>query len=775
MNKIIHIFSLGLISVSMLMNTSCGKSIPAEQTIDIVPQPAAVTASEGTFTLKASTPVVLTFGDERMTWAANFWSDVMNDVFGRDAEVVNAVKPLKHAINVIQDESLADEEYRLNVDASGIEIAAKEPAGVFYALQTLRQMLPVAAFTEQGARVEIPACQISDKPYFAYRGFMFDMGRHIFTVDEVKDMLDILAMHKINKFHWHLTEDQGWRIEIKKYPRLTEVGSIRKSSPTGRNKGQDGKPYGGFFTQDEVRDVVKYATERFITVIPEIEIPGHSVAALAAYPELGCTGEQYEVATWWGVDERVICPGKESSFTFWEDVLTEVMELFPSEYIHIGGDECPKTFWKKCPACQKRIREEGLKNEAELQAYVTKRIEKFLNDHGRKIIGWDEILEGGLAPGATVMSWRGEGGGIAAARLHHDVIMTPNTYHYFDYYQAKDTAAEPLAIGGYLPIERVYSYEPMPRSLSPDEQRYIVGVQANLWTEYIPDMAQVQYMVLPRMAALAETQWCAPQKKVYEQFLRRTARLCRIYDVKGWNYATHIFDVELDIHPDTADGTIAVTASTIDDAPVHYTLDGSQPTAASPVIEDTIAISSDAVLRTVALRENGAVSRTTTDAIHFSKATAKPVKLLQASHPSYTFDGASPLADGLTGDRNYKTGRWIGFCGTDLETVIDLGAPTEISSAGFRTCVEKGDWIFDSRGATVLVSDDGTQFREVAAETSPAMKSNDGNGVYTHTLKFDPVTCRYVKVLVLSEHSIPEWHGAKGYPGFLFVDEITLD
>ena len=277
------------------------------------------------------------------------------------------------------------------------------------------------------------------------------------------------------------------------------------------------------------------------------------------------------------------------------------------------------------------------------------------------------------------------------------------------------------------------------------------------------------------MAALAETQWCAPEKKVYEQFLRRTARLCRIYDVKGWNYATHIFDVELDIHPDTADGTIAVTASTIDDAPVHYTLDGSQPTADSPVIEDTIAISSDAVLRTVALRENGAVSRTTTDAIHFSKATAKPVKLLQASHPSYTFDGASTLADGLTGDRNYKTGRWIGFCGTDLEAVIDLGAPTEISSAGFRTCVEKGDWIFDSRGATVLVSDDGTQFREVAAETSPAMKSNDGNGVYTHTLKFDPVTCRYVKVLVLSEHSIPEWHGAKGYPGFLFVDEITLD
>ena len=539
MNKILNIFSLGLISVAVFMNASCGKSIPAEQTIDIVPQPAAVTASEGTFTLKASTPVVLTFGDERMTWAANFWSDVMNDVFGRDAEVVNAVKPLKHAINVIQDESLADEEYRLDVDASGIEIAAKEPAGVFYALQTLRQMLPVAAFTEQGARVEIPACQISDKPYFAYRGFMFDMGRHIFTVDEVKDMLDILAMHKINKFHWHLTEDQGWRIEIKKYPRLTEVGSIRKSSPTGRNKGQDGKPYGGFFTQDEVRDVVKSATERFITVIPEIEIPGHSVAALAAYPELGCTGEQYEVATWWGVDERVICPGKESSFTFWEDVLTEVMELFPSEYIHIGGDECPKTFWKKCPACQKRIREEGLKNEAELQAYVTKRIEKFLNDHGRKIIGWDEILEGGVTKSATVMAWRGPGYGIEAARLGNHVIMSPNSNCYLDYYQTRDVDNEPLAIGGYLPLETSYALDPY-NQLNDEQRKYILGVQGNLWTEYIDNYPYAQYMALPRLSAIAEVGW-SYDRKDYASFMQRMRHLTQLFDYYGYNYCKHEF------------------------------------------------------------------------------------------------------------------------------------------------------------------------------------------------------------------------------------------
>lgn len=763
-------------AAAMTAAVSCSRT--AEADYDIVPAPLEVTAAEGEpFLLKNGTAIIYPAGDEDMRRNAGFLAEYIGEQTGlklTPAEGSAEGPAVTLALGPVTDNP---EGYRMEVAADGVTITAPTPAGIFYGIQTMRKAVGVTK-----GQCRMAPVTVTDSPRFAYRGMHLDVSRHFFTVEEVKTYIDMLALHNINRFHWHLTDDQGWRIEIRKYPRLTEVGSQRKQTVIGRNSGEyDGKPYGGFYTQDEARDIVAYAAERYITVIPEIDMPGHMQAALAAYPDLGCTGGPYDVWMQWGISDDVLCAGNDATITFIKDVLAEIIDIFPSEYIHVGGDECPKVRWESCPKCQARIAQLGLKSdethtkEQRLQSYVISQAAEFLAANGRRMIGWDEILEGGLAPGATVMSWRGEGGGIAAARLHHDVIMTPNTYHYFDYYQAKDTAAEPLAIGGYLPIERVYSYEPMPRSLSPDEQRYIVGVQANLWTEYIPDMAQVQYMVLPRMAALAETQWCAPQKKVYEQFLRRTARLCRIYDVKGWNYATHIFDVELDIRPDTADGTIAVTASTIDDAPVHYTLDGSQPTADSPVIEGTIAISSDAVLRTVALRENGAVSRTTTDAIHFSKATAKPVKLLQASHPSYTFDGASTLADGLTGDRNYKTGRWIGFCGTDLEAVIDLGAPTEISSAGFRTCVEKGDWIFDSRGATVLVSDDGTQFREVAAETSPAMKSNDGNGVYTHTLKFDPVTCRYVKVLVLSEHSIPEWHGAKGYPGFLFVDEITID
>lgn len=521
----------------VLVVVSCGKVSPTDGRIDVIPLPNQITMCEGHFTLKSSTPIVQTFEADGMAYALAFWNDVMMDVLGSELAINSSAEAIRGAINILQDTSLEKEQYRLSVSDGSIEIAASTANGVFYAFQTLRQMLPIASFHEAVARIEIPACEINDKPHFEYRGFMFDMGRHIFTVDEVKDMLDILAMHKINKFHWHLTEDQGWRIEIKKYPKLTEIGSIRKSSPVGRNKGQDGKPYGGFFTQEQVREVVKYATERFITVIPEIEIPGHSVAALASYPELGCTGEQYEVATWWGVDERVICPGKEHTFTFLENVLSEVIELFPSEYIHIGGDECPKTFWKKCPACQARMRREGLKSEEELQAYVTKRVEKFLNEHGRKIIGWDEILQGGVTKSATVMAWRGPQYGIEAAKLGNQVIMSPNSNCYLDYYQSRDKENEPLAIGGFLPLEQCYALDPY-KELNAEEQKFVLGVQGNLWTEYISKYDYAQYMTLPRLSAIAEVGWSYKNKN-YESYMERLPHLADLYDVYGYNYAKH--------------------------------------------------------------------------------------------------------------------------------------------------------------------------------------------------------------------------------------------
>ena len=446
----------------------------------------------------------------------------------------------------------------------------------------------------------------------------------------------------------------------------------------------------------------------------------------------------------------------------------------------MGGDECPKVKWSTCPKCQARIKALGLKSdnkhtkEERLQSYVIHEAEEFLNSKGRKMIGWDETLEGGLAPNATVMSWRGEAGGIEAAKQHHDVVMTPNTYLYFDYYQSKDTETEPMAIGGYLPIERVYSYEPMPKSLSPEEQKYIVGVQANLWTEYIPDFKQVQYMVLPRMAALSESQWCAPEKKNYEAFLQRVSRLVNIYAKNGWNYATHIFDVMLDLKPNTETGTLDAVARTIDNAPIYYTLDGSEPTTASEKYTDVIKIDKPCTLRTVAIRPSGS-SKITKDEISFSKSSMKPITMLQPINKQYEFSGATVLVDGMTGNMNYKTGRWIAFYTNDLEAVIDLKEATEISSMTLHTCVEKGDWIFDTRGITVSVSDDNQTFKEVASEAYPAMKESDPNQIYTHELKFDPVKTRYVKVKALSEQKIPSWHGGKGNPGFLFVDEIILN
>lgn len=424
------------------------------------------------------------------------------------------------------------EAYSLEVKQGQVVITAPTEAGVFYGIQTLRKSIGIA----EGGSIELPAVSITDEPRFGYRGMMLDVSRHFFSVDDVKCYIDMLALHNINRLHWHLSDDQGWRIEIKKYPKLTEIASQRKETVIGRNSGKyDGQPYGGFYTQQQAKEIIAYAAERYITVIPEIDLPGHMQAALTAYPELGCTGGPYEVWTQWGVSDNVLCAGNDKTIEFVKDVLAEIVEIFPSEYIHVGGDECPKTVWAKCPKCQARIKALGLKSDSKhtkeerLQSFVIHEAEAFLATKGRKMIGWDETLEGGLAPGATVMSWRGEGGGIEAAKQGHDVVMTPNTYLYFDYYQSKDTDTEPLAIGGYLPMERVYSYEPMPKALSPEEQKYIIGVQANLWTEYIPDLKQIQYMVLPRMAALCEVQWSQPNKKDYESFLKRVSRLVDIY------------------------------------------------------------------------------------------------------------------------------------------------------------------------------------------------------------------------------------------------------
>lgn len=765
-------------SLAGLLMTACSNQPTTVANYEVVPMPLEInTTQQASFLLKSGETVYYPAGNEKMQRNAEFLASYVKAQTGIELQV-QAGEGGKGGI-VLQLGLANDnpEAYQLKVDASQVVISSSSEAGVFYGIQTLRKAVDVA----EGSNVELPAVEINDQPRFGYRGMMLDVGRHFFSMDEIKTYIDMMALHNINRFHWHLSEDQGWRIEIKKYPKLTEIGSMRKETVIGHNSGKyDGKPYGGFYTQEQAKEIVAYAAERYITVIPEIDLPGHMQAALAAYPELGCTGGPYEVWTQWGVSDNVLCAGNDQTIQFIKDVLAEIVEIFPSEYIHVGGDECPKVKWSTCPKCQARIKALGLKSdnkhtkEERLQSYVIHEAEEFLNSKGRKMIGWDETLEGGLAPNATVMSWRGEAGGIEAAKQHHDVVMTPNTYLYFDYYQSKDTETEPMAIGGYLPIERVYSYEPMPKSLSPEEQKYIVGVQANLWTEYIPDFKQVQYMVLPRMAALSESQWCAPEKKNYEAFLQRVSRLVNIYAKNGWNYATHIFDVMLDLKPNTETGTLDAVARTIDNAPIYYTLDGSEPTTASEKYTDVIKIDKPCTLRTVAIRPSGS-SKITKDEISFSKSSMKPITMLQPINKQYEFSGATVLVDGMTGNMNYKTGRWIAFYTNDLEAVIDLKEATEISSMTLHTCVEKGDWIFDTRGITVSVSDDNQTFKEVASEAYPAMKESDPNQIYTHELKFDPVKTRYVKVKALSEQKIPSWHGGKGKPGFLFVDEIILN
>lgn len=765
-------------SLAGLLMTACSNQPTTVANYEVVPMPLEInTTQQASFLLKSGVTVYYPAGNEKMQRNAEFLASYVKAQTGIELQV-QAGEGGKGGI-VLQLGLANDnpEAYQLKVDANQVVISSPSEAGVFYGIQTLRKAVDVA----EGSNVELPAVEINDQPRFGYRGMMLDVGRHFFSMDEIKTYIDMMALHNINRFHWHLSEDQGWRIEIKKYPKLTEIGSMRKETVIGHNSGKyDGKPYGGFYTQEQAKEIVAYAAERYITVIPEIDLPGHMQAALAAYPELGCTGGPYEVWTQWGVSDNVLCAGNDQTIQFIKDVLAEIVEIFPSEYIHVGGDECPKVKWSTCPKCQARIKALGLKSdnkhtkEERLQSYVIHEAEEFLNSKGRKMIGWDETLEGGLAPNATVMSWRGEAGGIEAAKQHHDVVMTPNTYLYFDYYQSKDTETEPMAIGGYLPIERVYSYEPMPKSLSPEEQKYIVGVQANLWTEYILDFKQVQYMVLPRMAALSESQWCAPEKKNYEAFLQRVSRLVNIYAKNGWNYATHIFDVMLDLKPNTETGTLDAVARTIDNAPIYYTLDGSEPTTASEKYTDVIKIDKPCTLRTVAIRPSGS-SKITKDEISFSKSSMKPITMLQPINKQYEFSGATVLVDGMTGNMNYKTGRWIAFYTNDLEAVIDLKEATEISSMTLHTCVEKGDWIFDTRGITVSVSDDNQTFKEVASEAYPAMKESDPNQIYTHELKFDPVKTRYVKVKALSEQKIPSWHGGKGNPGFLFVDEIILN
>ena len=775
--------SFNLMGVLCILFSTCFYACSEKRTLnsdyEIIPKPLDVNCKgDASFLLKDGVAVIYPENNRKMQDNAEFLVDYVERQTGVKL-TSHAGMPVDGAICLTLD--LSDdnaEAYKLIVNDKRVCISGASEAGVFYGIQTLRKSLPVA----QDINVNLSAVEIYDKPRFAYRGAMLDVARHFYTVDEVKTFIDMLALHNINRFHWHLTDDQGWRIEIKKYPKLMSVASERKETVVGRwySGIYDGKPYGGYYTQDELRDVIDYAAKRHITIIPEVDLPGHMQAALTAYPELGCTGGPYEVRTIWGVSQDVLCVGNDFTLQFVKDVLSEVADIFPSEYIHIGGDECPKVRWEKCPKCQERIKSLGLKSDAKhtkeqrLQSYMIQEAAKYLKEKGKRIIGWTEILEGGLVPDATLMSWIGESGGIEAAHQHHDVIMTPNTYLYFDYYQSKKVEDEPLAIGGYLPIEKTYNYEPMPKELTKEEQQYIKGVQANLWTEYIPVFSQVQYMVLPRLGAAAEVQWTDPSKKDYKDFLRRVPHLVAVYDCYGWNCATHVYDVNVDMKADTVNHVLNVQLSTMADDPIYYTLDGQDPTEKSLKYTKPFTIDQSVVLKTMAVHPDR-TSKISVDTIRFNKATLKPVVLLQPNESRFSPDGPVVLVDGRKCNNSFETGAWLAVAGNDLEAVINMQAETILSSASVHVYVRKDAWLFDARGFSVSVSSDNKNYKEVASQEYKQMQESDSDGIIEHELSFDPCKATYVKIKVISEKSMPDWHWDAGKAPFLLVDEIILN
>lgn len=764
------------------MISSCQK-LATVDAYSVIPLPAEVTLTQDVpFALNSAVTVVYPDDDHVMQRNAEFLSEYIAQSTGYRLAVqaqVDEKLPERAIVLRLTDEVSQNEGYRLTVTNKQIQIEGKTPRGVFYGIQTLRKSIPSVA---SGCEIKLPAGVVNDAPRFTYRGMHLDVARHFFSVDFVKRYIDLLALHNMNTLHWHLTDDQGWRMDIKKYPKLAEIGSVRYRTVKGYlGSGEyDNTTYGGYYTQEQLKEIVTYANERFVQVIPEIDLPGHMLAVLAAYPEFGCTGGPYEVSPDWGVFEDVLCVGNEEAMKFLEDVMLEVMDIFPSKYIHIGGDEAPRTRWKSCRKCQARIRQEGLKGDKQhtaedmLQSYCMKRIEKLLNAHGRQIIGWDELLEGEVAPNATVMSWRGSAGGIKAAQMGHDVIMTPNTHCYFDFYQTDDTKDEPLAIGGYIPLEKVYSLEPT-EGLTSEQAKHVLGAQANVWTEYIVTEDHLEYMVLPRMAALAEVQWTCPELKDYGCFTKRISNLVDLYRRDGFNYAKHIYEIKADYEVDTMLHVLNVRIHSIDDAPIYYTLDGSQPTAQSHRCDSVIRISQSADFKAVAIRETG-ISKAVGRKISFNKATMAAVRFIQSQPaPNYTFKGAITLVDGLMGNENFSTGSWLGFLQDEVTLLLDLHQVNTFSKVGVNAMTYMDAWIMAPKRLQVFVSKDNLEFTLVADTAFPEETDVKKREIKCFEAVFNPVEARYVKLKVTGSKDLPRNHVSVGAHPFLFMDEVILE
>ena len=750
------------------------------QTPLIVPQPVSVQVKKGFFTLDKNT--VIAAANEPDKRSAAVFNDFLQTQYGFTLPVKGKATKNYIRLSTRTFVKAPDKDaYRLSVSPDGAIIEGDTYAGTFYGLQSLIQLLPL----EKGNFLKVPCVAIQDAPRFGYRGLMLDACRHFFPVSFVKRYIDFIALHKMNYFHWHLTDDQGWRIEIKKYPELMTKSAYRNGTIIGRypGTGNDETRYGGYYTQDEVKDVVQYAADRHITVVPEIEMPGHASAAISAYPWLSCFPGQPTKTTGaistkskedggkivqetWGVFDDVFCAGKDSTFVFLQDVIDEILPLFPSKYIHVGGDESPKVHWKICPACQKRMKDEGLKDEHELQSYFIQRMERYINNRGRTIIGWDEILEGGLAPKAVVMSWRGETGGIEAAKQKHQVIMTPTTYAYFDYTQSQNE--DSVTIGGYVPVEKVYNYEPIPKELTAQDAKYVLGAQANLWSEYLGNEPKVEYMIFPRLSALSEVLWTAKGQKSWPKFEQKIPVLFQRYDFWSINYSRAFYDLKAELLPAPGNKGVALKLSTKDKkGALSYGIAGKhfQKAYTAPVV-----INEEGAITAMYTAKNGLADTVSFD-LKFNKATGKKITLKEAPSLNYPGDGAFTLVNGVQNTRGLSRGReFIGYNGGDLEAVIDLGNLQPVSNVIVHSIGQGGSWIYPPASLQVAFSTDGATYTEQGTTDAFEITAG-GNGTLTVN---SSGTARFVKVVLKNYGVIPEGKPGAGNRGWLFADEIEI-
>ena len=734
----------------------------SQNKISIIPLPVSSEIYVGRFHLTSSTMIYADSPSQLSN--AELFITFLKTNFDLNIKTTNNGSA-KNVISLLSDTS-KKEGYQLNIDKNRIRISGDD-AGVFYGLQSLIQLLNNPS--KNGFKIQ--SVEISDYPRYQWRGMHLDVCRHFFPKEFVKKYIDILALHKMNTFHWHLTDDQGWRIEIKKYPKLTQVGAFRKGSMVGAYSEQkfDTLTYGGFYTQDDIREIVQYASQRHITIVPEIEMPGHATAALASYPEFSCTGGPFQVEKQWGVFDEIFCP-KDETFEFLENILSEVMDLFPGKYIHVGGDEAPKTRWKNCPHCQSLIKKENLKDEHEPQSYFVQRIEKFVNSKGKQIIGWDEILEGGLAPNAAVMSWRGTEGGITAANQKHFVVMSPGSHCYLDHYQG-NPRNEPISIGGYTTVEKTYSYEPTPDVLNEESKKYIMGAQGNIWTEYITNSDHVEYMALPRLSALSEVLWSPKELRNYDQFTLRLTNQFRLFDRLKYNYAKSIYEVTFVQNQESKNGLEIALAANDKLGKINFTLNGTDPKYSSFKYLKPLVLTKTTEIKASLFSNGFQIGTVSNQMFYVTKATGKTITLSEPPSQYFSGKGTFTLTDGIKARLPRIDSEWLGFSGKDLDAIVNLEKPTEIEKVTIGFLDDNTNEIYLPKLIEIFISEDGVNYKSVKTADAGEIQKNNRELI----VQFDKVKTKFVRILAENSGTIPEGKTGSGKNCWLFIDEIGIE